>query len=147
MKKCSECKQEKPETEFNKNSRKKDRLQTACRICSNTSSKKYYKADPEAHKIRVRRWSAARTLELRKMITALKDNPCSDCGSKFHPVAMDFDHLSDKEYDISRMAAAGFSNEKILVEISKCELVCSNCHRIRTWNRRQEKCDASQALK
>jgi hypothetical protein len=51
---------------------------------------------------------------------------------------MDFDHVNGQEkyMDVSTMCDKGFSKEKILQEIAKCELVCAVCHRIREKNRR-----------
>jgi hypothetical protein len=47
---------------------------------------------------------------------------------------MDFDHVGeDKLMNIAKMA--GLSWARIEAEIAKCEVVCSNCHRIRTWQR------------
>jgi hypothetical protein len=64
--------------------------------------------------------------------------PCKDCHSKFHPDAMEFDHVPErgpKHRDISRMLNS--SLEKIITEMRKCDLVCANCHRIRTFSRRK----------
>jgi hypothetical protein len=36
---------------------------------------------------------------------------------------------------VSRLLQEGVATEKLLAEIAKCDLVCSNCHRIRTWER------------
>lgn len=75
---------------------------------------------------------------LREEIDALKSQPCKDCGNKFPPCCMDFDHLdgATKVNNISTMITTRVaSREKIYEEIDKCELVCSNCHRIRTHNR------------
>lgn len=70
----------------------------------------------------------------REFIASLKDKPCSDCEQSFPPECMDFDHVSgSKKYVISQMAYWG--RKTILREIAKCELVCSNCHRIRTKRR------------
>jgi hypothetical protein len=62
---------------------------------------------------------------------------CTDCGYKVHPAALHFDHLpgSEKKDTIARMTlAASFS--ALQAEIAKCEVVCANCHAIRTANRR-----------
>ena len=59
---------------------------------------------------------------------------CVDCGINNH-ILLDFDHLKDKKYNISRMIHDGFSWAAIKKEIAKCEVVCANCHRIRTYNR------------
>ena len=45
------------------------------------------------------------------------------------------DHLRDKKYNVSRMVHDGFSCKAIKKEIEKCQVVCANCHRIRTHNR------------
>jgi hypothetical protein len=55
-----------------------------------------------------------------------------DCGLAFPPCAMDFDHRdpSTKEFNVGSMMR--WSKKKIQEEIDKCDLVCSNCHRVRT---------------
>ena len=62
---------------------------------------------------------------------------CTDCGYNLHAVALDFDHLPGciKKFNISQ-SIVNHSWENILVEIAKCQIVCSNCHRIREHNRR-----------
>ena len=72
----------------------------------------------------------------REFLWKIKTNsPCTDCGKKFHPVAMDFDHLQNKDESVSCLANNGACIETLKKEIAKCELVCSNCHRVRTYNR------------
>lgn len=62
-------------------------------------------------------------------------SPCTDCGIKYPYYVMDFDHIRDKSFGISKMSWRS-SLKNIMAEIDKCELVCSNCHRIRTQARR-----------
>lgn len=64
---------------------------------------------------------------------------CKDCGYNKHAYVLDFDHLKDKEDGISEMLHRSLSWDRIKKEIEKCEVVCSNCHRIRTYNRRIKK--------
>ena len=59
---------------------------------------------------------------------------CTDCGNWYPPCVMDFDHLSSKVDNVSKIVSKG-SWDKLIDEIMKCELVCSNCHRIRTFTR------------
>jgi hypothetical protein len=49
---------------------------------------------------------------------------------------MQWDHLpgAPKLGDISN-GLSGRSREEILEEIAKCEIVCANCHAIRTFQR------------
>lgn len=63
---------------------------------------------------------------------------CMDCGYNLHAVALDFDHLvpSEKKFNISQ-SIVNHSWESILLEIAKCQVVCSNCHRIREHTRRE----------
>lgn len=67
----------------------------------------------------------------------LKSAPCMDCGDHFPSVAMDYDHVRGVKFRmISTMA--NYSWERVLNEVSKCDLVCANCHRLRTQARRVE---------
>lgn len=64
--------------------------------------------------------------------------PCTDCKRYFPACVMDFDHVKgEKLYNVGLMMS--LPREAILEEISKCELVCSNCHRLRTRARANNK--------
>lgn len=68
----------------------------------------------------------------------LKSAPCMDCGQTFPPCCMDFDHVrGEKTRGVGNMIT--YNTKKFFEEISKCDLVCANCHRIRTQNRRNGK--------
>ena len=57
---------------------------------------------------------------------------CCDCGYNKHHSALDFDHIiGNKELNVSHSKSVN----QAIKEIEKCEVVCSNCHRIRTYNR------------
>lgn len=65
---------------------------------------------------------------------------CTDCGYNAHPRALDFDHIgTDKTGDVGRLAHHRIAWDRLMAEIAKCEVVCANCHRIRTWRREQGK--------
>jgi predicted HNH restriction endonuclease len=53
---------------------------------------------------------------------------------------MDFDHRpgETKAFEISQMLGK-VSMETLEAEIAKCDIVCANCHRIRTHRRKLEK--------
>lgn len=81
--------------------------------------------------------NAKRILKIRNAVSEIKLNRgCFDCGYKEHPEALDFDHLRDKKSMITTAVRSGWSIVRIMEEIEKCEVVCANCHRIRTANRR-----------
>ena len=60
---------------------------------------------------------------------------CADCNISGYPHSwiLDFHHLdsSEKFSIVSKMVHDGYGKEKILAEIEKCVVLCSNCHRIR----------------
>ncbi len=62
-------------------------------------------------------------------------NPCVDCGER-DPLVLEFDHLGDdKSFNIAK-GIRDRSWQALLDEIAKCEVVCANCHRRRTVERR-----------
>ena len=72
----------------------------------------------------------------RAFVKSLKETtPCIDCRCFYPSYVMDFDHLRDKKHNISEFVGRATSLSKIKEEIAKCELVCSNCHRIRTYSK------------
>lgn len=82
------------------------------------------KASNKASAARVRAWF----VEYRK---ALK---CSRCPES-DPVCLEFHHRNpaDKDLAVSIMASHGYGRKRILKEISKCEVLCANCHRKLHW--------------
>lgn len=66
-----------------------------------------------------------------------RTHACVDCGFS-DPRALDFDHVKgDKIKEISRLVYSS-SLKRLQTEIDKCEMRCSNCHRIKTCERRDE---------
>jgi hypothetical protein len=59
--------------------------------------------------------------------------PCADCREEYPYFVLDFDHIgSDKLFDISQYRVHTTDINKLKDEMAKCELVCANCHRMRT---------------
>lgn len=65
---------------------------------------------------------------------------CARCGYDEHPAALEFDHIdrSVKEFNISVLTTrlSQYREEDInqmWTEVAKCQVLCSNCHRIKTW--------------
>ena len=54
-----------------------------------------------------------------------------DCGEK-EVVLLDFDHLSNKKFNVSKVVAQRWLWESILEEINKCDVRCVSCHRRKT---------------
>ena len=105
------------------------------------ANKVYRQARPEQTAARGAAWRTAHPrygielkAERRARVDVLKDRPCHDCGQTFPPECMDFDHRdgTTKADNVSRLL---HSWPALLAEIAKCDLVCANCHRIRTRRR------------
>jgi len=81
---------------------------------------------------RRRRWT-----EHGRLLDRLRDRPCVDCGGRFPACAMDFDHLDGarKTIGVTRLVGRA-GTAAILAEAAKCDIVCANCHRERTYRRR-----------
>ena len=113
--------------------RKSDTI-ARCESCIVEYRKKWWSANKGYQLGRSRK---ARSV-ISSIIDNIKSNPCTDCRNRFHPCAMDFDHVTgEKLFNIANGIYLKKSDEEIIEEIKKCELVCSNCHRIRTYNRRK----------
>lgn len=72
-------------------------------------------------------------MKRRRIINEYKvQQGCMDCGYNKHPAALDFDHRdpSVKRFNISQDPKRSW--KEIEEEVSKCDVVCANCHRIRT---------------
>lgn len=73
---------------------------------------------------------------INRMIRALKERPCKDCKVQYPRYVMEYDHLPGhhKKFNLSQVPSSATISE-VLEEIKKCEVVCANCHRLRTYNR------------
>ena len=70
-----------------------------------------------------------------RFIQALKAAPCTDCGTAYPAPVMDFDHIcGEKLRGIGQMWT--YSPALIMAELIKCDVVCANCHRMRTWRQK-----------
>ncbi|OJF14480.1 hypothetical protein [Couchioplanes caeruleus] len=109
--------------------------------------------DPAAARARQRNW-ATQSRELAKQrnrehIQRIKlERGCTDCGYRKHPDALDFDHLPEhgKTIAVGMLAASGASIKRLDDEIARCEVVCANCHRIRTSGRAKARFDQNTGL-
>jgi hypothetical protein len=96
----------------------------------------YHARTRERRIVQKRVWKGERAAWARSFKAG---RPCVDCGGTFHPAAMHWDHRpgTQKAGEISRMVGRA-SLEDIRAEIEKCDLVCANCHAVRTYERRRD---------
>lgn len=70
----------------------------------------------------------------KEILREAKSVPCMDCGVQYPPYVMDADHRDrdDRKFSLSR-ATADVTEEQFMEELAKCDIICANCHRIRTY--------------
>lgn len=146
MKDCPKCGQTKKLEEFyqRKTGIRKYSYYEKCKECYKLRGRDYYKQNRQRQlKLALLRKQKYKE-ERRNFIQKIKNTPCMDCKRKFPPWVMDFDHRDKqtKVRNISDMVITYTSNlERLQEEIKKCDLVCANCHRVRTHNRLLQKVD------
>lgn len=117
---CSKCKEAKPISEFHK--KDKTRYRSTCKLCT--------------PKPPVSDWRR----NVKKRLVAIAGSKCVDCGYEGPPFMYDFDHRdpNEKSFGIGRFR---YGLDKMSEEVTKCDLVCVMCHRIRTHKQRCTGCE------
>jgi hypothetical protein len=142
MKRCTKCDEVLPrEPEYwHKEQRRPDGFTQWCRICMNKKHAEYMHENKDKN----RAYAMQHSRSLAQEVRDLKERSgCADCKSILPHYMLDFDHLDaeSKEMSISRMINMRVSRERLYAEIEKCEVVCANCHRARTWDRLEHRYD------
>jgi len=129
---CSRCRERKPVTDFAWRYISRGIHDTYCRPCRSAYKKMHYRKNKRRY---LKQAQERRARLLRQRTEWLLDyfllHPCVDCGQS-DPVVLEFDHPEgDKEFNIS-YELLNRPWQEITAEIRKCDVVCVNCHRIRT---------------
>jgi 5-methylcytosine-specific restriction endonuclease McrA len=129
VKRCRACGNDLPDEAFAPRRAK-------CRECKRVEGRAYSKTGPARENRRANQ--SLQYAKARELLIQTKQRPCMDCGGTFPPYVMHFDHRvpSQKVLTVSALAGAG-SIKNMLNEITKCDLVCANCHAIRTHGQRE----------
>lgn len=144
---CYICKKTKPAVEFAL--KYGATRNTSCKACKREYNKIWYQKNKKRHIAAVTQNNRKYRTELREWLTELKNRPCQDCGQRYPAYVMDFDHRdgSQKDDAISRMVTQRVLRKEIEKEIKKCDLVCSNCHRERTYQRQVRELEPKRSSK
>jgi ATP-dependent 26S proteasome regulatory subunit len=164
LKICKGCKESLPIENFGWSNKKQNILMARCRKCHANRQKVYQKQNSKKIKQYQKEYSENNKEKISKQrsdhyqnnkekiskrqkefytknkekIDKLKSVPCVDCGNTFPTVCMNFDHVRGRKmYNIANMKSQSW--ELIEEEIKKCDVICSNCHRIRTHGRLTKK--------
>ena len=92
------------------------------------------------HQKTLKRSNLGKARRRREVWKIKEDSGCIDCGEKYPHYMLQFDHKPEfeKSGSVSEIYSR-ISREKGLEEMAKCDIVCANCHCIRTYNRNQNR--------
>ena len=128
---CPSCKLTKPFSEFHK-----DRISVTgrahyCKECANSKSRAHHR-----EKSKNEEWAESRRQKMSEKTKQSKlraieylGGSCLDCGGVFPFYVFDFHHLDGNTKSDNPSRSLRRSWEKAKVELDKCVLLCSNCHR------------------
>ena len=97
------------------------------------NSREYYHRNKGAQLVR----NTTKKKQIRDYISQYKEfRGCMDCGQKYPSYVLDLDHRdpNEKKFTPSRLAKNN-SWQQMIDELKKCDVVCANCHRIRTHDK------------
>ena len=109
---CTKCNKELPIEDFNWRSKENGTKRSECKYCHTDFMKKIYE-------------------DKKEFVANIKSQlKCQKCGES-KEYMLDFHHLdpSEKETTIARMTSNNYRIDRVLNEIQKCIVLCSNCHR------------------
>jgi ferric iron reductase protein FhuF len=121
MKVCSDCKQLKSLDLFSPDRRRSDNKQSRCRPCGYSLKKE-------------------KRLENKQKAVQYKGRKCNRCNLFFECLDVyDFHHRDPKQKEESLNKLMNSNWDKIVPELDKCDLLCSNCHKLTHWELRNFK--------
>ena len=130
---CTKCGKEKDAVEFSFRDKVKGTRQSWCKSCMSDHDRSTW-AKSEARRESNKARNALRKARNRQYIwDYLKSHSCVICGES-DPVVLEFDHIdaSSKKLEISKMISCSYSIQRIEEEVSKCQVLCANCHARKT---------------
>jgi hypothetical protein len=130
LKTCSSCYTQRDlELDFHRDRSQEDGRSRRCKACKQASDADRYRRTA----VRRRAAQQAAYRKCQELLRRLKSAPCTDCTGSFPYQVMQFDHPNprNKKANVADVVSTGSVNS-LLAEIAKCDLVCSNCHILRT---------------
>ena len=97
----------------------------------------YYLGSDQKHKT-LERSNISKAKRRREVWVIKESSGCVDCKEMYPHYILEFDHREGTEKIGSPSELYAKYGRKIgLEEMEKCDIVCANCHKIRTYNRGQ----------
>lgn len=127
---CTKCKTEKSRQEFHKAKNNRNGLQSRCKVCNSNGVKDYYSFDIKDSKAKYKRRASNTVLLFSAKVALHKEfYGCLLC-SQSDASCLDLHHLdpNTKDMPVSHLVRQKCWS-KVEQEITKCIVLCANCHR------------------
>jgi hypothetical protein len=124
---CGKCKEEKSIDYFSFRSKIKGIRQSNCKDCQKQYCKQHFKDNVGYYRNKARDTKR----RSRETLNKYKETLCCSRCPENDISCLDFHHLNpdEKEKSISQAVASGWSFKRLELELNKCIVLCSNCHR------------------
>lgn len=125
-KKCYKCGETKSVSLFSINPSRPDGFNSQCKECHSKYRKEHYLKNKQKYINKAALNKEKFVLWFKTLKKSLK---CKVCGEDREWV-LDFHHRdpNSKDTEVSKLRNSGSKN-RVLEEINKCDVLCSNCHR------------------
>ena len=135
VKRCGRCGVAKPLESFPVNRARPDGRHGWCLECQRAYLRGHYRRNRAYYLEKARKSNDQRLDDNKELLRKLKDVPCAVCRGRYPRWIMEFDHGdSEKLFNLSTNMRSR-SRAQLLAEAAKCEVLCANCHRDRTFRR------------
>jgi hypothetical protein len=127
---CRGCGALRSRDEFALKNSRTGQLHSHCKECGRRKSRDHYRANTAAYLERNRRNSPLyRSRNAAAVLEYLLLHACVRCGES-DPVVLEFNHMDPrtKVANIADLIGLGCSTKRLFAEITKCEVMCANCH-------------------
>ena len=128
---CSKCQAVKPISDYNFRHCATGIRHSYCRDCGKNFTRSHYRRNKRLYLDR----NTLTYERHRELVRQAKSKPCADCNVQYPFYVMDFDHRDGATKSFELNSIQRKTIKAILREIEKCDVVCSNCHRARTYKR------------
>jgi hypothetical protein len=135
MRVCSRCRKELPVEEFPLRRKDGAARYSHCRECKAAYQRQWYERNRDRHRANAARLRVDLRRRNLEIVQAAKDVPCADCGIRYPSYVMDFDHVRGRKLGNISLMKTYAGSAKLIAEIAKCDVVCANCHRVRSHRR------------
>ena len=120
LKKCTGCNVEKELQEFSQKT--KTKLHSRCKVCVRAKVKEHYQKNKAYYITKALGHNKIYINQNRQFVwDYLKEHPCVDCNES-DPVVLEFDHLRDKDKDISNLPISIISTKVSLRSVKNVKI-------------------------